>query len=193
MPVLDGPEHPPFFWALKKNQVSWWLKHVPTKLQHIFEGDVQNPQKGTFTNPCKTHHQNSSQIWESQWFLHFVGPEAAGSPTSPRHGSGRTGKGGWFYGRTKRGCGHQRNMGKTWGKSPWTHWQMDLLFASALFWTELSILWLVFGSLVDISGLLGEGNFKQVVGEPKIWVMFLLEESPPRVQPLLNLIWKNHM
>jgi hypothetical protein len=31
---------------------------------------------------------------------------------------------------------------------------------------------------------------KQVVGEPKIWVMFLLEESLPCVQPLLYLVWK---
>ena len=31
---------------------------------------------------------------------------------------------------------------------------------------------------------------KQVVGERKIWVMFLLEESLPCVQPLLYLVWK---
>ena len=51
------------FGTSKQGLVNVPIKHHPTIIWHIifeyfqqiFEGDVQNPQKGTFTNPCKTH------------------------------------------------------------------------------------------------------------------------------------------
>ena len=87
-------------------------------------------------------------------------------------------------------------MGKTWRK-PWgkDHEHIDrwrLFFWPPPYFGPLTC---TVCTLLDVSWLLGEITSlemagKQVVGERKIWVMFLLEESLPCVQPLLYLVWK---
>ena len=93
---------------------------------------------------------------------------------------------------------HGENMAKTMGeKTMNTSTAGDTFFGLRLIlgrW-PVQFIWSVFGTLLDISWLWGEITSlemagKQVVGEARIWVMFLLEESLPCVQPLRYLIWK---
>ena len=61
-PKWDSATNHSLMWV-KQGFVNVPIEHYPTigdiisneyYIQRIFEGDVQNPQKGTFTKPCKT-------------------------------------------------------------------------------------------------------------------------------------------
>ena len=139
-----------------------------------------------------------TQIWVFPWVSSGFLPKASRSPTSTRHGSARAGR---VFSEER--CGTFTS--KTWGKHGENHGEKtmntstdgDSFFGLRLIlgrW-PVQFIWSVFGTLLDVSWLLGEITSlemagKQVVGEPKIWVMFLLEESLPCVQPLLYLVWK---
>ena len=69
------------FWLVKKENMffrGWWMSQLNitqllgSRFQQIFGGDIQNPQKGTFTNPCQITHQDRDTQTSSniQNYLH---------------------------------------------------------------------------------------------------------------------------